>query len=959
MIPKTNVQSSTKVFVSYSRTDGSFAERLRDRLIEAGFEAYLDKHDIAPGEDWRGRLGGLIESSDTIVFVISPDSVQSKICDWEVNRAELLGKRIIPVVFRETDADAVPDRMKRLNYVFMRTEEEENAGIPELSAALNVDISWIRHHTRYGERAAEWEHSGRSTQLLLRGASIDAAETWRDQRPATAPDLSEVQRAYITASRLTATRRQRWWISGALLTAVATTALAVYAFIQQQAAVERFHSLQSTAIAERVPALLDKKLDLAILLGAEAVNLQPNTQARGSLLTALTHRESLLRFLHVRHNLRSMAFSPRDNILALGDEKGVISLWSIDYGQQLGKSLVGSTGSVWGLAFSPDGTILASLDRDEGHDNLRVWDIERRELVSEPQSVKRNTWNTLAFSPDSTLLALASHDAIHLWAHSEGRFLPGMLSTIDSPVDVIAFTPDGKSLATGSRDGFIRMWDIAERRQKGQDIKAHDHWIASIALSRNGKLMASGDTAGTIRLWNADDLTLQAEESLVASGDKRPDTVRHLVFSSDGKRLVSVGNLVVRQWDTDPSSVELYKVSDWLTEAGPPIVIKDPFPGESALSADGGLIASGGHDGRVALWSTAKMQPLAHPLPGAISEARDIAFSPDGEVLAVASLEGHIHLWDTKTRELIKKPLFTMAKRPVLSIAFSPDGRRLFSGGAGGSINVWDISSSKRASIALPMEHDISGWVRSVAIHPHRKLAASGGDDGIVRMLDFAKGPTAVTKLGAHTYPVQLVAFSPDSRTLVSIGRGDNTIRFWDIDNMRPMGEPLRLPIFFDRVTIGPNRKMLAFSTGKSSITAQLWDITTNRPIGTQMALGDDSVWSLAFSPDGKILATAGDDRKIRIWDVPTGRPIGKPLAGSNKFRALAFSPDGRTLAAADLSGVRLWNFDVKFWRDLACKLANRNLTQEEWVMYFGDEPYHKTCEELPIPKWRTGEILP
>ena len=148
--------TKAKVFISYSRKDSAFAENLRDALITSGFEAYLDQHDIAPGEPWQERLSGLIATADTVVFCLSPNFVASPICDWEVNEAERLGKRLLPVVAANTSDDAVPQRLKRLNYIFVQGTTEFDGGLDNLIAALETDIEWIREHTRYGERTREW-----------------------------------------------------------------------------------------------------------------------------------------------------------------------------------------------------------------------------------------------------------------------------------------------------------------------------------------------------------------------------------------------------------------------------------------------------------------------------------------------------------------------------------------------------------------------------------------------------------------------------------------------------------------------------------------------------------------------------------------------------------------------------------------------------------------------------------
>ena len=193
---------ASSVFISYSRKDSIAAERLRQGLIASGFSAQLDTHDILPGEAWQNRLTGLIGGADSVVFLISPDSVSSSVCDWEVNEAERLGKRLLPVVIRDPVSGSVPRRLERLNYIFMRSAAEESAGLGALRAALLTDIEWIREHTRLGELAAEWESHARPSERLLRGSALEAAGLWLTSRPREAPEPTELQRAYIEQSRL-------------------------------------------------------------------------------------------------------------------------------------------------------------------------------------------------------------------------------------------------------------------------------------------------------------------------------------------------------------------------------------------------------------------------------------------------------------------------------------------------------------------------------------------------------------------------------------------------------------------------------------------------------------------------------------------------------------------------------------------------------------------------------------
>ena len=156
-------ERKTRVFISYSRKDSVFAKRLVDALNARDFEAYLDKNDILPGEPWKDRLKALILSADTVGVVISPDSIASPMCAWEVETAESLQKKMLPLVYRPVaDAD-VPPRLAQLNYIFLREADDFDTGLSTLARALDTDIAWIRQHTRIGELAQRWDSAGRPT----------------------------------------------------------------------------------------------------------------------------------------------------------------------------------------------------------------------------------------------------------------------------------------------------------------------------------------------------------------------------------------------------------------------------------------------------------------------------------------------------------------------------------------------------------------------------------------------------------------------------------------------------------------------------------------------------------------------------------------------------------------------------------------------------------------------------
>jgi hypothetical protein len=229
--------SRAKVFVSYSRKDLPFAQMLVEKLDERGFDAFLDKTDIAPGEPWQERLGALIAAADTVVFAISPDSVASAVCAWELEESTRLGKRLIPVVARRIRDSDAPPALGRLNWVFCTESDDKDAALTALDSALRTDLSWVREHTRLGEIARRWDEQKRSRGATLRGADLDAAERWLDRRPVDASVPTDLHQAFIRASRRASIIRQRYWVGGSLAVAAVAVGLAIFAEISRREAV--------------------------------------------------------------------------------------------------------------------------------------------------------------------------------------------------------------------------------------------------------------------------------------------------------------------------------------------------------------------------------------------------------------------------------------------------------------------------------------------------------------------------------------------------------------------------------------------------------------------------------------------------------------------------------------------------------------------------------------------------
>jgi hypothetical protein len=190
-----------KVFISYSRKDSAaFADDLVLWLQDRGFAPFLDRHDIKPGEPWEARLGALIEQSDTVVFVISPESAKSERCFWEIDKALGSSKRLLPVIYKSVPDGEIPAKLRDLQFVRFDTALGMMRPLRELAEALRVDLEWIREHTRLGELAARWQSRDRPESLLLRDDDLRAAKAWTAKRKPDAPEITELQRSFLRAS---------------------------------------------------------------------------------------------------------------------------------------------------------------------------------------------------------------------------------------------------------------------------------------------------------------------------------------------------------------------------------------------------------------------------------------------------------------------------------------------------------------------------------------------------------------------------------------------------------------------------------------------------------------------------------------------------------------------------------------------------------------------------------------
>ncbi|WP_028808721.1 WD40 repeat domain-containing protein [Streptomyces canus] len=470
-------------------------------------------------------------------------------------------------------------------------------------------------------------------------------------------------------------------------------------------------------------------------------------------------------------------------------------------------------------------------------------------------------------------------------------------------VYLTSFSPDGKLLATAGYDRTVRLWDVSDRRHPkalGKPLAGGTSWVSSAVFSPDGRTLASAGDDGRIRRWDLADP--RHPKSLGAPLTGHGGTIYLIAFSPDGRTLASAGeDRTVRLWNTRDAQ----RPPTVLTGAGAAVR-------SVAWSPDGRTLAAGGDDDSVRLWNTTDVRrPRAYDrvLKGHTGLVHSVAFSPDGTELASGSADDSVRLWDVRDPadpRQVGSPL-TGHTGPIWSVAFSPDGRMLAAASADSTASLWNVSDPAYPSqVGEPLAGS-SGEMYALGFSPDGRTLATGSGDSKVRLWSIPAGDL-VGSSGA---------FRRDGKVLATAGR-DGRIRLWNVtDPARPvaLGKPFT-PVVrdpFSQVLFSPDARTLAvLTTGR----VQLWNVTDPaHPVPRAPALvlhsrfmGPDA---LAFSPDGRTLATAYDSRSLQLWDVTDpAHPVSHgPIAGHRGYiDGLTFSPDGRTLASSSADGtIRLW----------------------------------------------------
>jgi len=990
-----------KLFVSYSRKDSVVSRKLIQALKDIQQDVWVDWEDIPPAVDWLEQIFRGIEGSEVFIFIVSPDSITSEVCNVEIKRAALNNKRIIPVVVRDVDPKTTIEIIRKLNWTFIRDGEGFEEGIAKIKTAIELDLEWVEEHNRLQSRALEW-HRKKEPSLLLHGKDLRNARNLVMTAGKRDPTPTNLQQTYIHYSNQNERRRLTLWIATGVAIVI-MAGLTIFALNQRdQANINADKARINAILANQNKEKAEKNADLARNNEREARRSQQDAEVArdeaeaqkkiaeaqrstaraqiyqsrsGELYTStlfaidswlkapsdeaeeiLRRNISLLPIpveqMSLNGKINSLEFNATGDIFMTASADGSACAWKVEDGKKL--FCATSSGSVTDAAFSPDGKTVVTSDETGVVQILDVVNGSAKYTLNFGVPV----WD-VNIHPNGRILAVARDDGrVTIVELNSGRESFN-LQTFGRLL-VSAFSQNGQWIAAGSSSGSVTLWNLGDGRIIASSV--HKGEVLAIEFSPNSRVLVSGGKDNIAFAFEPD-----TKRQLLRIPNE--NWVTDIAFSPDGAWFVTVSNdNRIRVWDLKSGEERLR-------------MLQDSFVQEVQVSANGQWIATTGSDKTVRVWNASTGAEMFRiPLTG---NGSVLGFDKEGKYLVSGDEGGGISIWDISVMPVSTN--YVQFNGLIGSAQYNSSGDLIV---ASDDNRVWVLDPAKFSTLTprpqgRPMM-ELRGKVNHLAISPDEtRIAVSTNLNELI--LYNINNRTSITV--EHDNTVTSLAFSADSSQLIT-GDADGNLQAWDVFTGDPANTILENDSSILSIAVGPNFTAVGM-TDKIAILD-----SNNESAGEIELLGENRV--LAVSPDGSLLASSNASDKINIWKFAGGKyallntvtkepafalafnakgnilAVGAaktvylidPITGKEINRipqadivtSVSFPADTDILSTASANVIQLWDVDTlqKIEKDhiveTACSRVINNFDAAQWFAYFGEEPYRPLCENLPVP---------
>lgn len=1007
---ETATPMKAKIFVSYSRKDSVPARKLIDAFKEMGYDVWVDWEDIPPAARWMDKIEEGIEKSDAFIFLISPDSIKSEVCNVEIDHAAdpKYNKRIIPIVLRDVTAKETNNNIRQLNWIFIREPGEFKPGLEKFREALEVDFAWVAQHNKLLEKTLDWHH-GKSNSLLLRGNELRRVQKLVEDAKNKKPKLTDLQKMFLAESAKNETRRLI--LLGIVSAVIAVLAgLTTFAIIQRNLARENEQrATQNAVLADEQRSIAERNEALARSNEREARAAQQEAERQRTIADEQRAiAEERARFALAQQSAaRAQIYQSQPGGLYTSTLLAIAS-WttapSDEANEILRKNIsllpvpvkqIQREGAINSLEFNRLGDLFVTAGADG---NACVWKASDGEMLfckASPRSV-----NDAVFSPNGVYLVTGDESGRVQIIEVASQNVVGTYEA-GAIVNDLDVRKNNDQIAVTRDDGRITLIDMAGKRK--YDLQAFGR-LKVASFSPDGKYIASGSNEGVVTLWN-----LQTSGQPVSSGRHKGE-ILSLNFSTDSKYLVTGGvdgyAVVARTLDGQ----EVYRLlhEDWVTDI--------------AFNSNSSWFATVSNDKRIRLWDTDDGgERLRMAQDGFVEEVK---ISANDQWLATTGADKTVRVWNASTgTEMFQIPL----KGAGMALGFSGDGKNLVAGDAGGEINVWDISVMPApenylqfSGLAGDVEFSPSGdWLaasdgpRVWLLRPNQlstlttrtpgtaNLTLNGDVSNVAFSADSVWLGVSTTNGQVLVYNLQTrqpktlfqtglgyqIAFTPDSTYLISCS-GTGVTEMWSLASFRKTtdlagegsgavsvaaspshlavgmtdkiaiftsnGEPLtEIESPGDHTHLAFNADGSLLASSNSAGLVEIWKFE-NGNYSLVDSIRKDSVYSLAFNPNGLVLAV-GSRNSVYLVEPVTVKEIARiPMAGA--VTGLSYSADGNRMATASLRAAQFWDLapipaiNSEDLVSTACSRLSANFSQAQWSNLFGNEEYIVLCPGLPVP---------